>query len=194
MMKNFVSAAGASSLLLCQVPISRCETGIAYGLFDNARRRRWKVGNRMTFFRQHQRIMPDRASAIDACHIHHRRIVVVASPDTYDIIGGITHRPVVAEIVGGTRFGSCGTNRPRIACITLLLRVAIEIESATLAELKGTRTVVAQYIGDHEGRLFANYLLALRRVLKDGMTLSIAHRSNSMPGDTHATVGKHAIC
>src|SRR5579859_2329666 len=137
--------------------------------------------------------MPDRPGAIYVSYIHHRRIIIIARPDADDIITGIAHRPVIAEIGGGARLSRGRANRTRIALVALGLRVAVEIERATLPELEGTRGVIAEHIGNDKGDLLTDNTRPLWLEVENGTALRIQNRIDGMRWDAYPPIGKDPI-
>ena len=48
---------------------------------------------------QQEGILPDGSSTIDTSDVDHSGIVIVASPDTHNIVRGIAKRPVITKII-----------------------------------------------------------------------------------------------
>ena len=53
-------------------------------------------------------VFPDRDGASCAGYFFHRRIITIADPDAGDNIRGVTYRPRIAIILGGTCLGGSG--------------------------------------------------------------------------------------
>src|SRR6266581_7910436 len=146
-----------------------------------------------SLLRQQHTIVPDGGGAIYTRYVDHRRVVVVACPDTHHIICGITDCPVIAELLRGTCLDSRRAYNAGVSLVALCLCVAVEIEGTTLAKFEGTRSVIAQYIRHQKCDLLIYHSFPLGHELVDQFPLCIHHHIDSMRRNAHTAVGKDTI-
>ena len=142
---------------------------------------------------QQHTIVPDGGGAIHSRYVDHRRVIVVACPDAYHIVIGVTNRPVIAEILRGTCLDSRWAYDTGNSLIALCLCVAVEVESTTLAKFVGTRGVVTQHIRHQKCGLLADHSFPQGHELVNQVPLGIHNHVDSMRRNAHTAIGKDTI-
>src|SRR5207247_5177332 len=91
----------------------------------------------------------------------HGSVVVVTSPDTHDVVGGVTYRPIIAEIIGGAGLGGSRAYHAAIALPAILLGVWVQLQDVAVEKLGDARRIVGEVIGHHLSQLGVYYALVV---------------------------------